>query len=128
MARPLKYKDVKSLDKHIEGYFKDAEAKGRPLTISGLALALGTTRQTLLEYEQRDEFIDTIKRAKLRIENWTEEQLFTSPRTAGVIFNLTNNFSWTNKQREKNEANPWSGWVELMKEADKVLQENGESI
>lgn len=128
MARPLKYKTVEELEKLIEAYFKEVEASKRPFTISGLALALGTTRQTLLDYEERPEFTDTIKRAKARIEVWTEEQLFTSNRTAGVIFTLTNNFGWTNKQREKNEGNPWGGWVELMKEADKVLQENGESI
>ncbi len=101
MSRPLKFSSNSQLEKLMESYFKDAEVKGRPLTVSGLALALDTTRETLLDYEEREEFSDTIKRAKLRIENWTEEQLFISPRTAGIIFNLTNNFGWTNKQREK---------------------------
>jgi len=128
MGRPLKYKNVTELEKLIKRYFTEAEASGRPLTISGLALALDTNRQTLMDYEGRDEFTDTIKKAKLRIENWTEEQLFTSSRTAGVIFTLTNNFGWTNKQRDKTDSVSWAGWVDLVKEADKVLSEHGEPI
>lgn len=128
MARPLKFKTTKELERQIEAYFSEAKASERPLTVSGLALALDTTRQTLMDYESRDRFTDTIKKAKLRIENWTEEQLFTSSRTAGVIFTLTNNFGWANKHREKVESNAWVGLAELIKEADKVLEEHGESI
>lgn len=128
MARPLKYKTVKELEQAIKRYFSSAEATGRPLTISGLALALDTSRQTLLDYEAKEGFTDTVKKAKLKIENWTEEQLFTNPRTAGIIFNLTNNFGWINKQRENPKQTEWNGWADMIKEADKVLAEHNESI
>lgn len=128
MSRPLKFTSKKKLQEHVDAYFRDCKSSGRPLTISGLAIALDTTRQTLLDYEAREEFSDTIKKAKLRIENWTEEQLFTSTRTAGVIFNLTNNFGWSNKLKEQRSATEWPGFAEMMKEADRILKEHGETI
>lgn len=67
-----------------------------PYTITGLAHALGTTRETLLDYEDRDEFSDTIKKAKLRCENFAEMQLFSNSPT-GTIFNLKNNYGWRDK-------------------------------
>ena len=69
----------------------------QPYTITGLALALGTTRRTLLDYEEiNDEFSHTIKAAKTRIENFNEQMLFGSSPT-GIIFNLKNNYGWKDK-------------------------------
>src|SRR5690348_14958095 len=48
----------------------------RPYTVTGLALWLNTSRQTLLNYESRDQFFDTIAAAKLKIENYASERLF----------------------------------------------------
>jgi hypothetical protein len=119
MGRPKKFKSNHQVTMLIDGYFTNAEAKNRPLTISGLALALDTSRQTLLDYEEKAEYSDTIKRAKLKIENWTEEQLFTSKGVAGVIFNLTNNFGWQNKFKDKNHVCPeqFDGLTGAIKEA-----------
>lgn len=69
----------------------------RPFTITGLALALDTSRETLLDYEDRPEFSDTIKRAKEIIHNYVEEQLMTRAAPTGVIFNLKNNWGWKDK-------------------------------
>jgi hypothetical protein len=110
-GRPLKFKSAKELQGKIDDYFKschnDRDELIRPYTITGLALFLDTTRQTLLEYETKHvEYIDTIKRAKLKIENFAEESLFTSKQTAGVIFNLVNNHKWINRQEvESNNLN-----------------------
>lgn len=56
----------------------------RPYTVTGLALWLDTTRQTLLEYQGEVEgrehdpaFADTIRMAKQRIENFAAERLLT---------------------------------------------------
>ena len=65
-----------------------------PYTVTGLALYLKTSRETLLNYEARDEFFDTIKEAKLKCENFAEIQLYSGKNVAGSIFNLKNNFSW----------------------------------
>jgi hypothetical protein len=75
-----------------------------PYTITGLALALDTTRETLLDYEERDEFSDTIKKAKMKCQNYTELQLFKNNAT-GPIFSLKNNYNW----RDKTEQDITSG-------------------
>lgn len=71
----------------------------RPFTITGLAVALGTTRQRLIEYGKNDDFWDTIKKAKEIIHNWTEESLYdtSNGNAVGKIFNLKNNWGWVDK-------------------------------
>jgi hypothetical protein len=99
MARPLKFQTVEELDEKILSYWHHCVKEQRPLTVTGLALWLDTTRETLLDYEERDEFSDSIKRAKLTIQNYVEEYLFTGKNIAGAIFNLVNNYGWTNKSQ-----------------------------
>jgi len=71
----------------------------RPFTISGLALALDTSRQTLINYQERDEFFDTIMRAKRKCENYTEEMLFHKDSANGAKFVLLNGYEkWKDKQ------------------------------
>lgn len=74
----------------------------RPYTITGLAVWLDTSRQTLLNYEIRPEFFDTLKRAKQRIEAFADESLYDKDKpTAGVKFSLSNNFDgWTEKRED----------------------------
>lgn len=98
MARPLKFESVEQLESMIESYFIDCDDNEEPYTITGLALWLDTNRETLLNYEERPEFFDTIKRAKLRCENWVEKGLLKNKvnATAG-IFNLKNNYGWKDK-------------------------------
>lgn len=68
-------------------------SKQIPYTITGLALALNTSRETLLDYEGKDDFSDTIKVAKLKCQNFTELSLYTNAPT-GPIFSLKNNYGW----------------------------------
>ena len=105
-GRPLKFQSVEELQQAIDAYFAEMKesvyinADGipvyEPLTITGLALALDTTRKTLMEYEEKDEFSNTIKKAKTRIENYAEKRIFgTSP--TGAIFALKN-YGWKDTQ------------------------------
>ncbi len=72
----------------------------RPYTISGLADALDMSRQSLLNYSEKDEFFDTITRAKRKCEVYTEEQLFDKSGVNGAKFSLANNFDgWKEKQK-----------------------------
>lgn len=98
-GRPLKFESVEQLEDKISIYLDDCMEKKRPLTVTGLALALDTTRETLLDYEEKDEFSYTVKRAKLIIQNYVEEYLFNGKNVAGAIFNLVNNYGWTNKSQ-----------------------------
>lgn len=117
VGRPLKFKTVAELEMAIQAYFDDCdphvikhmEATGfnergqttwaerqimsaqRPYLVTGLALALGLSRQALLEYGEREEFGDTVARAKQRCEAYTEGQLF-GPYSNGAKFSLNNNF------------------------------------
>ena len=95
---PLKFKTVKELEDKIEAYFKDCEVNEKPYTISGLALSLGVDRRTIVNYSHNEEFFPTIKKARAKCENYAEEQLFIGKNTAGVIFNLKNNYSWKDQQ------------------------------
>ncbi len=99
-GRPHKFQTLKDLEQAIDAFFKDCDKKGRPYTVTGLALALDTTRETLLDYEKNNpklaEFSDAIKRAKLRVQNYAEIQLFGRNPT-GPIFALKN-FGWRDKQ------------------------------
>lgn len=98
MGRPLKFKTPKEIEEKANEYFKDCDEKEKPYTITGLAIALDTDRKTLLNYEDRDDFFPTIKKIKQKVENYAEERLFTGSNTAGVIFNLKNNYGWVDKQ------------------------------
>lgn len=139
-GRPLKFKSVKDLEKKIKEYFDSCyetvtvavkvgeKKKGnkdldkniykeveklrilKPITITGLALALDTSRQTLINYEIRPEFFDTIKRAKLVCENFAEEYLYDGKNVTGAIFNLKNNYDWKESQEVKH-----SGGISLTK-------------
>ncbi len=96
-GRPLKFQSVDELQKKIDAFFIDADTKEEPYTITGLALALDTTRETLMDYQHRDEYSDTIKRAKLRVHNYAEKRMYTGHPT-GPIFALKN-FGWSDTQK-----------------------------
>lgn len=98
IGRPKKYSTVEEMEQIIEDYFNLCNKKHLPYTVSGLAIALDMTRETLLRYEEQNEFSDTIKRAKQRVEGYAEMCLFKGGGIAtGVIFNLKNNFGWKDK-------------------------------
>lgn len=97
MGRPLKFQDVDKLQEMIDDYFETMDKEKRPYTICGLAVHLDTCRDTLLEYQDKQEFSDTIKKAKDKIQAWTEEQLYRNTQVTGVIFNLKNNYGWKDK-------------------------------
>lgn len=121
VGRPPKFKSKEEMQEKIDTYFADCEGKilkddknnpildkkgkpviygTRPLTMSGLANALGfSSRQSLLNYEGKKEFMDTIMRARARVEQYTEECLFDKNSANGAKFSLANNFEgWKEKQ------------------------------
>lgn len=96
--------------------------KVKVATVTGLAVYLDTTRETLMNYEsgayddrdadgnaielsdteqlfneQVNKFSDTIKRAKAMIYDDTEQQLYKSGASTGAIFSLKNNYGWRDK-------------------------------
>jgi hypothetical protein len=102
-GRPAKWESPEALQVLIDEYFTACDENKRPYTVSGLAVALDTTRRTLCDYEKKDDFTHTIKRAKQRVEQYAAEALFTSRNTAGVIFTLKNNHDWVDRKEVANE-------------------------
>lgn len=94
IGRPLKFKSPEEMEEKGLAYFKECERKKLPLTITGLAIALGTTRELLCNYEERDVFRDTIKRLKTIVENYLEQRAITASNPAGAIFILKASFKY----------------------------------
>ena len=107
-GRPPKYQTPVELQVKIEKYFKDGvrfktiivgpannrtESIIKVPTICGLCLYLGfESRQSFYDYEKKDGFAYTVKKARMMIEREYEEQLQTGTPT-GAIFALKN-FDW----------------------------------
>lgn len=121
VGRPPAYTSVAEMERLIDKYFEDCKGelaldndglpmlyKGmpvysvppKPLTVTGLALALGfNSRQSLLNYQGKPQFMDTITRAKAKVEEYAESRLFDKDGANGAKFSLANNFKgWKNKQ------------------------------
>lgn len=121
------YTSVEEIESKIEQYFEDCKGypltdeKGKqvfnkfgspifidvhPPTITGLALALGfTSRQALLNYQAKPKFVDTITRAKARVEQYAEERLFDRDGSNGAQFSLRNNFKgWDADKKNDNSG------------------------
>lgn len=75
-------------------------------TIAELAFELGfATRNALWEYEKKEAFSDTVKRARLRIEIDRAKRLVSSGNpTAGLIFDMVNNHGYKNPQHMKHSG------------------------
>ena len=122
VGRPPMYKSAEEIQVKIDDYFRSCEGEilkdgdgnvltdkygapirinDKPPTITGLALALGfTSRQALLNYQAKEDFVDTITRAKARVEAYAEARLFDKDGANGAKFSLANNFDgWREKQQ-----------------------------
>ena len=99
VGRPLKFQSVSELQKRIDEYFIDRDSTGKPYTITGLALWLdASSRECLLNYQEKDDYFDTITRAKLRCQEYAESQLYTAKSSNGPIFALKN-FGWSDTKQ-----------------------------
>ncbi len=105
VGRPASFKSVEELQEKIHQYFEEYKLLDKPLTVEMLAWRLGTNRQTILEYENKDEYSDTIKSAKEYILATKMENLNTRDgNTAGIIFDLCNNGKYSNKHANEDKG------------------------
>ena len=129
VGRPPKFTSKKQIEELGEAYLRECEGKPyimddgsvlkdkygeviligkHPPTVTGLARALGfKSRQSLLEYQGKAEFADTVTRLKLRIEEYAEERLYDRDGQRGAEFSLKYNFRWA--QEEKKDSGEDSG-------------------
>lgn len=98
VGRPRAFKSVEEVKEKIDAYFNYCEEKEKPYTMSGLAYYLEVSRQTLVNYSYEDEYFDTIKKARDRVQMQLEENaLSNKANPTFTIFNLKNNFDWKDK-------------------------------
>lgn len=121
-GRPLKYETPEQMQQAIDAYYKECKENKAPLTMTGLAIALGfESRSSLVDYKGRsDEFSHTIKRARQQVERSVEERMLSSTGVvAGVIFNAKNNFGWVDKVETENKTELSGGLsIEVVNYAD----------
>lgn len=113
VGAPPMYTDPLEMQRVCDKYFSwcDSQTKTitrnknekiiyKPYTVSGLTLALGfASVQSLLDYEKKPQFADIIKRAKLRVQNWTEEKATNGEiNPIYAMFTLKCNFGFVEKQ------------------------------
>lgn len=136
MGRKPTFASAEEMQEKIDAYFESCEAKllrdrngdpmlnkngepvwygGKPLTMAGLALALGfTSRQSLLNYRAKKEFMDTVMRARLRVEQYTAEKVFDRDAQRGAQFTLAYGFGYAKETDEKKDE----GGVRLVLERE----------
>ena len=119
MARPKLYTNVEDMEKIIEEYFIMCDEKEKPYTMSGLAYALDMDRKSLLNYSKDEKFFPTIKKAKLKIEQQLEENLYRLGNNSGIIFNLKNNYGWRDQVEIETNKQELSKLDELLGEIKK---------
>ena len=119
VGRPLKYKTAEEMQKGIDEYFELCQPKpmtddegnvlkdksGNPVielnppTITGLALHLGfESRTSMYVYEQKPEFMYTLRRARMRCENWLEKNGLEGKTPPTMAIFALKNYGWTDKQ------------------------------
>lgn len=125
IGRPPKYKSAAEIQEKIDAYFESCKGEpilvdgvpyldkyGQPVminahppTVTGLALALGfTTRKSLLDYQGKAEFVNTITRAKMQIEAYAESRLYDRDGQRGAEFSLKHNFRWAQEETQSGES------------------------
>lgn len=124
-GRPLKFKTPAELEKRAELYF--AVTPPAIQTITGVALHLDTSRETLINYENRDEFFYTVKKIKDRIE-YAYELSLRQRGSAGDIFGLKN-FGWTDMRQVEQSGEITHKYENLTdEELDRAIKERQADI
>lgn len=132
VGRPPKFKSAAEIQELIDEYFERCKGEplmvdgqpyldknglpilinSRPPTITGLALALGFhSRQSLLNYQAKKEFMDTITRAKMQVEEYCEIRLFDKDGQRGAQFSLEHNFRWARDSKNDSDDDNAGGVV-----------------
>lgn len=144
MGRKPTFTSAEEMQEKIDAYFASCEREllrdadgnpvlnkngepvyvgGRPMTIQGLALALGfTSRQSLLNYKAKREFVDTVTRARLRVEQYAAERLFDRDAQRGAQFTLAYGFGYARDAEDGKNRETQSVKIEI----DRELEESSE--
>jgi hypothetical protein len=105
-GRPVKFETEQELHDAIVKYFEKCKQTGDVPTVCGLAVDLNTSRETLCNYEKKEDYFDTIKKAKTIIASIQEQMALQGKLNPTVwIFSAKNNLGYTDKQEFHNTGN-----------------------
>jgi len=98
-GRPRIFNSVDEMQLLIDRYFQRIEKTEEIPDIEGLCLELELCRETLKQYQLKEEFTDAIKKAKTKIF-FRKKQLAMSGKMnpAVFIFDAKNNHDYVDKQ------------------------------
>ena len=108
VGRPRKISSPEEFDRLVDLYIATCQNidKPVPITLTGMILALGlTSKDSLYEYGTYPEFSESVKRARLLIEQEYENRLIVGTNAAAPIFALKN-FGWRDKAEVELSGNP----------------------
>jgi DNA-binding XRE family transcriptional regulator len=98
VGRPPKYTNKEELQAKIDAYFEECALEPSIPTIAGLAYAIGLDRQTVYNYAEKDEFIDTIKTARDYVLNRIEKKLVNSTGNVGGSIFIAKNYGYKDEK------------------------------
>lgn len=118
-GRPRHFDTAEELENKIDEFFITQDR----LTITGLAYFLGfESRQSIYDYEKEGEFSYLIKKARLRVEQYYEENLFSN-NVSGSIFALKN-MGWSDRVETNQNVKLEGGKVTIISEGDEPTVQN----
>jgi len=104
IGRPRAVDSPETFDILVDAYLNGCKESNMPITLTGMILSLGlSSRESFYEYQNYEGFSDSVKRARMYIENAYETRLASGTNAAANIFALKN-FGWNDKQAGELEA------------------------
>ncbi|MDP1614323.1 MAG: hypothetical protein Q8L68_00850 [Methylococcales bacterium] len=101
----FKFKDPSVIDRRFREFEAICLENKIPITPAGFAAELDIDRRTLMSYEYRDTFTDTIKSVKRRLEKYLEAGLLGSKNPIGYSRALSNGFDgWAMQDDSRGSA------------------------
>ena len=98
VGAPIKF-TPKELDEKFQEFLDYCKKNYVPLTIGRLCVILNVDRDFLLDHGKQDKYATQIRRYRMIILADKEERLNAGKgSTAGTIFDLKNNYGWTDRQ------------------------------
>lgn len=123
-GRPAIVATPEEFEARADAYFAGCEDE--PITITGLALALGfASRQSIHDYEARPEYSYVVKRARLRVEHAYELRL-QSAKPTGPIFALKQ-MGWRDRVAMEHSG-PDGGPIQTAEVTDDALLERAAQL
>jgi len=103
MGAPPNWETPQDFEDDCSGFFDWCEENDYIPDIEGLAVYLGTTRKTILDYEKKDNFCYTVKKIKNKIAFYKKQKAMAGQIPSAVFcFDFKNNHNYVDKTEVDN--------------------------